>query len=157
MRIIHFLTAFAVAVFFSLPTFAQELELKITSQTGEDMIYTLDALEAMDNESFTTETIWLDGPVEFSGVPLSHLIQNAGLEGETLKLVALNDYAIEIPVDEITPDYPIVATRINGERMSVRDKGPLWVVYPYDSDDEFQTEVIYSRSIWQLSEITLAN
>jgi hypothetical protein len=36
--------------------------------------------------------------------------------------------------------------------MSVRDKGPLWVIYPYDSDD-YRSEVIYSRSIWQLDRL----
>ena len=39
--------------------------------------------------------------------------------------------------------------------MSVREKGPLWVIYPFDSDPEYQTEVIYSRSIWQLDRIVV--
>ncbi len=39
--------------------------------------------------------------------------------------------------------------------MSVREKGPLWIVYPYSSSPEFQNEVIYSRSIWQLNRITV--
>ena len=43
----------------------------------------------------------------------------------------------------------------NGEPMSVRDKGPLWVVYNFDSNPEFQTEVMYSRSIWQLDRIVV--
>jgi hypothetical protein len=33
--------------------------------------------------------------------------------------------------------------------MSLRDKGPLWIIYPYDSKSDFRTEVVYSRSIWQ--------
>ena len=41
----------------------------------------------------------------------------------------------------------------NGGRMSVRDKGPLWIVYPFDSSEEYQAELIYSRSIWQLVRI----
>jgi hypothetical protein len=39
--------------------------------------------------------------------------------------------------------------------MSVRDKGPLWLIYPYDSKAEYQSETIYSRSIWQLVKIDL--
>jgi len=39
--------------------------------------------------------------------------------------------------------------------MSVREKGPLWVIYPYDSDAKFRTEVIYSRSIWQLDRLAI--
>jgi hypothetical protein len=37
--------------------------------------------------------------------------------------------------------------------MSVRDKGPLWVVYPFDDVPAYQSETIYSRSIWQLDRI----
>jgi hypothetical protein len=37
--------------------------------------------------------------------------------------------------------------------MSLREKGPLWIIYPFDSSPEYQTELIYSRSIWQLNRI----
>ena len=50
---------------------------------------------------------------------------------------------------------PIIAYYTNGEEMSRRDKGPLWVVYPYDSDIAYQTELVYSRSIWQLDRISV--
>ena len=43
------------------------------------------------------------------------------------------------------------------ETMSIRDKGPLWVVYPYDSSADYRTEVIYSRSIWQLDRIEVVD
>ena len=34
--------------------------------------------------------------------------------------------------------------------MSVRDKGPLFVVFNYDSAAELRSERYYNRSIWQL-------
>ena len=37
--------------------------------------------------------------------------------------------------------------------MTLRDKGPLWLVYPYDADTAYQSEVIYARSVWQLDRI----
>jgi hypothetical protein len=37
--------------------------------------------------------------------------------------------------------------------MSLREKGPLWVIYPYDSDPAYRTEETYSRSIWQLNRL----
>jgi hypothetical protein len=48
---------------------------------------------------------------------------------------------------------PIVAFARNGAPMPLRDKGPLWIVYPYDSNPDYQSELIYSRSIWQLDRI----
>ena len=52
-------------------------------------------------------------------------------------------------------DGPILAYLNDGEEMPVRDKGPLWVVYPYDLNASYQSEVIYSRSIWQLDRIVV--
>ncbi|CAN0586856.1 unnamed protein product, partial [Ectocarpus sp. 12 AP-2014] len=60
---------------------------------------------------------------------------------------------VEVPVEDAVEDGPIIAYLSNGKPMSVREKGPLWIVYPYDSDPKFQTEVIYSRSIWQLDRL----
>lgn len=48
----------------------------------------------------------------------------------------------------------ILAYLLDGQPMSVRDKGPLWLVYPYDASPAFRSEVIYSRSIWQLDRIS---
>jgi hypothetical protein len=70
--------------------------------------------------------------------------------GSTLQMKALNYYAVEMPIDQIGEKYPIVATRLDGERMSVRDKGSIWVVYPCELGPECQIETVYSRSIWQL-------
>lgn len=72
-----------------------------------------------------------------------------------MKSIALNDYAVDIPVSDAVADGPIVAYLMNDQPMPVRDKGPLWIVYPFDSKAEYRTEAIYSKSIWQLSRIEL--
>ncbi|MGB1266126.1 MAG: oxidoreductase, partial [Nereida ignava] len=50
-------------------------------------------------------------------------------------------------------DGPIIAYKQNGSEMSRRRKGPLWIVYPYDDKKSYQTETVYSRSIWQLDRL----
>ena len=37
--------------------------------------------------------------------------------------------------------------------MSVRDKGPLWVMYPFSDAPALKTETNYSRCIWQLNRL----
>ena len=37
--------------------------------------------------------------------------------------------------------------------MAVRDRGPLFVVYPFDAQPELRNAVYYSRSAWQLKSI----
>lgn len=113
----------------------------------------LEMLKAMDMTTIETSTIWTEGTQVFEGVSLSALVEKLGLEGETLRATAINDYAVNIPMTDAVEGGPIVAYQLNGSEMSVRDKGPLWIIYPYDANADFRTEVIYSRSIWQLDRI----
>lgn len=110
-------------------------------------------LEEMPQVTFKTSTIWTEGEIEFTGVLLSDILRHLTIESGTLRATAINDYAVEIPVAEALKEPAIVAFLMNGEPMSIREKGPLWIVYPYDADKKFQSEVYYSRSIWQLDRI----
>lgn len=132
---------------------AQSLDLIVTTPNGTIVELSLDQLDIMDQTEFTTQTIWIDDKVTFQGVALSAVLEQANARGTLVTMTALNDYAVDIPFAEIGEDYPIVATRMNGDTMPVRDKGPYWVVYPYDFDESFQTETTYARSIWQLKSL----
>ena len=100
-----------------------------------------------------TNTVWTDGKQEFSGVALVDFLALLEIGSGTLEAVAVNDYLAEIPVSDAVVGGPVIAYLHNGEPMSVREKGPLWVVYPYDSNTAYQREEIYARSIWQLTHI----
>ena len=120
---------------------------------GDAVVLDRALLEGLPRRSFATSTIWSEGVITFEGVPITALLERLGVESGTLHLTAVNDYGIDIPVEDLLSNDPILADRMNGQEMSLRDKGPLWLVYPYDEDDRFQTEVIFSRSIWQLDRI----
>ncbi|MEQ9259268.1 MAG: oxidoreductase [Roseovarius sp.] len=110
-------------------------------------------LEEIGSVTFETTTVWTEGVQSFTGVPLVELLAALGAEGATLRASAVNDYAVDIPASDAVEGGPIVAFRRNGAEMSLRDKGPLWLVYPYDASPAYQTEAVYSRSIWQLDRI----
>ncbi len=114
---------------------------------------TMDEIEALPQTTFTTKTVWTEGPHEFKGVALKTLLESTGTKGTAVKARALNAYVATIPLDEVAADAPIVATRIDGEHFPRREKGPLWIVYPYDRDASYQTETAYGRSIWQLESL----
>lgn len=134
------------------PALADDPLLTVVGPDGTQT-YDETALQAFGPVSFATSTIWTEGQPTFTGVPLQTILTDAGIDQGTVSAVAINDYAVQIPVDEVTADYPIVAFQQDGQAMSVRDKGPLWVIYPYDSDPALQSEVTYARSIWQLVRI----
>ena len=115
--------------------------------------FDLAMLDALPQTRFETSTIWTDGTAEYSGVELSTLLEAVEADGTQLLMTALNDYAIEVPASEAVSGGPILATRVDGNPLSVRDKGPIWVIYPFDDNEAYKTEVTYSRSIWQLKSI----
>ena len=123
--------------------------------------FTLEELGALDQETFTTKTIWTEGDQTFTGVPLRALVEELGLSTASssgaIEAIAINDYSVTIPLQDALAEGPLVAYYLNGKPMSVRDKGPLWIVYPYSSSADFQTEIIYSRSIWQLVRLRVRN
>lgn len=109
-----------------------------------------EALERLGMVSFETRTPWYDGPTKFEGVPLAKLMAEVGAKGDRIQAVALNDYSSEIPLEDVAKYNVILALKRNGEYMPVRDKGPLFVVYPYDSAPELKSQKFYSRSVWQV-------
>lgn len=114
-----------------------------------------EGLEALGLESFTTSTPWFDGPQTFQGVPMSRIMRVVGAQGSAVTAIALNDYSTEIPMSDFTRFNVLLALKRNGEYMRVRDKGPLFIVYPYDSVPELRGQPYYGRSAWQLSQLVV--
>lgn len=112
-------------------------------------------LEKLGMTTIETTTPWYTGTVKFEGVPMTELMKALGAKGEKLVAVALNDYSTEIPIEDFAKFKPILAIKRNGEYMPIKDKGPLFIVYPYDSDPELKSQKYYSRSAWQVSRLTV--
>ena len=107
-------------------------------------------LEALPQHSFTTSTPWFKEPRRFTGPLLRDVLTAAGAKGTALRAVALNDYKVEIPVDDAMKFKVVMATRLDGQPMPLREKGPLFIIYPYDESADLRSERFYSRSAWQL-------
>lgn len=117
---------------------------------GDKAVFDLAMLEALPQKTFTTMTPWEKAPVKFTGPLLRDVLAAVKAQGHTLKAVALNDYKITIPLDDTTKFDMVLAHRMNDQPIPVRTKGPLFVVYPFDSNPVLQNTVYYERSIWQL-------
>lgn len=113
-------------------------------------------LERLPQRSITTETPWHLGAHTFEGPLLREVLAAAGARGETARLVALNDYSVAMPLDDAQRYDVIVARHLDGKPMSVREKGPLFVMYPFDTQPQLRNAVYFSRCVWQLRSIELA-
>jgi len=107
--------------------------------------------EALPQTTIRTLTPWTEGEAEFRGVRLAELLATVGASGERVVARALNDYQEEIPLSDLSKHEIVVAIRMNGDYMRVRDKGPLWIVYDLDTADSTVAEA--ARMVWQLSHL----
>jgi hypothetical protein len=107
-------------------------------------------LERLGTTEVVTGTPWHTGKVRFEGVALRVLFDAVGVQGSNVRAVAHNEYSATLPVSDATRYPVILATKANGEAMTLRNKGPLFVIYPFDSDRALHTDMVYLRSVWQL-------
>ncbi|MBL8146705.1 MAG: molybdopterin-dependent oxidoreductase [Anaerolineae bacterium] len=121
---------------------------------GGDGVLELDmaTLEALGLVEMQVDDQIAEGrTVVFQGVLLLRLLEAAQVEAgaRVLTMTALNDYAVEIPVADAA-SYPVlIATRADGERMSVEHYGPLRIIYPFGLLP-LSRATFEPRSIWQL-------
>jgi hypothetical protein len=142
----------------SLPEPADKPILTVTGKIGvtnKDGAAQFDRamLEALGETSFSTSTPWYDGPRKFEGVPLAKLLDAVGASGDHIIATALNDYSTDIPVEDARKFGVILALKRDGAYMPVSDKGPIFIVYPFDSNPELKAQVYYKRSAWQVARI----
>lgn len=110
-------------------------------------------LSALPGREAEIPTPWASAPTRYGGAYLDAVLKAAGATGTRLVVRALNDYSAEIPISDATQFATILADRIDGQPMSVREKGPLMVIYPFDTRPELYNERYFSRSVWQIREI----
>lgn len=119
--------------------------------------FDLAMLDALESRAAAMETPWTEGRTAFDGPLLRAVLDAAGAKGKTLIVKALNDYSAEVPMDDAHKYPTILAIRMNGTEMSVRDKGPLFMIYPFDAHPELYNEKYFSRSVWQIREIEVVD
>jgi len=113
-------------------------------------------LTAMTQRSITTKTPWYDSARKFTGPLLRDVLAAAGAGGATIRAIALNDYKVEIPFEDVRR-YDVVMARLLDDRpMPVREKGPLFVIYPFDDRAELRSAVYFARCAWQLRTLETA-
>ena len=117
---------------------------------GTKAYFDLAMLESLGTVTVETTTPWTEGVQRFEGVLARDVLAAVEASGDSVLAGALNNYIAELPTADFQKWDVILAFRQNGETLTARSKGPLFVVYPFDSDAELQSETIYSRAVWQL-------
>jgi hypothetical protein len=123
--------------------------------TASAAVFDMAMLEKLPQRTFTTLTPWDKQPIKFTGPLLRDVLAAAKATGSTIKAAALNDYQSSIPLDDSQKFDVILAHKMNDQDIPVKTKGPLFIVYPYDSKPELRSTVYYERSAWQLKSLAI--
>ncbi len=139
--------------FTSMSGFANSDTVLTVDNHGHKAQFSLEQLLAHADKEIVTDTPWTENNTKFVGVSAKALLNMVGLEKADLKVIALNNYWSTIPYDDIEKYNPLFALKKNDDEMSVRDKGPIWVIYPLSEFNEVNNEVLHSRMVWQVSQV----
>ncbi len=156
-RLTFYCSVVAIFVFFASPLKADEIILTVTGNTDRSAAgaveFTLEQFEALGLSKIKTSTPWHEDVVEFEGVPGHAFIKFMGSHGTEIDAIAINDYKVTIPIIDLTENGLIFATRKNSTPMTIREKGPVFAIYPFDSHEKINNDVYFSRAIWQIKSL----
>lgn len=112
-------------------------------------------LEQIGFAEVKTATPWHSSAMHFEGPLLRSMLATVEARGTTLLATAHNEYSVTLPASDAARYNVILAMKLNGETMTLRDKGPLFIIYPFDSDKTLHTDMTYIRSVWQLRRLDI--
>ena len=73
----------------------------------------------------------------------------------SVSFIALNDYSASVTIENIMKYEPIIAYKMNGKKMKVRNKGPYWLVFNLDKFPEIDNTTFHSQMVWQIGKIMI--
>ncbi|MDH3210248.1 MAG: molybdopterin-dependent oxidoreductase [Burkholderiaceae bacterium] len=132
---------------------AQETVLSVSTSQGAKSL-TLAELEALGMQRITTRTFWPEDQGTYEGPRLADVLKSVGIaEVAQVRVFGLDGYSQVLPREDWTRWPLILATRKNGKPLDLRDKGPLRVIYPRDSDKTLQDDLYRLRWVWMVRQI----
>lgn len=147
-----------ILFFLSLCSFSilASSNLTVFDQIGKKHEMTREQLLLLPQTEIKTVLPWAEGESVYSGVTLQAILETMDLSLSPLvTIVALNDYKVAVPKEDFDDYQPIIAIKQNGEFMSVRDKGPYWLIYPLSSQPDINNTDFHAKMIWQIRDIHL--
>lgn len=132
----------------------EEVLLQVTGEVAGGTVE-LDRtdVQALAQVKLVTSTVVTDGKHAFTGFLMRDLLDQLDAEGDHVTAIALNDYAVDIPMADFYDFDVIVAYEMDDQPLTRDDKGPLWIVYPRDDHKALQDIRYDYRWVWQLYQL----
>lgn len=126
--------------------------ININEHNYSHLDFTLSELQTLTQANITTAHPWSTEPRHYHGVDMNTLLDSLFNQQKilSLQLEALNDFSIAVNWEQISSYSPILAWQENKRVISRRNKGPLWLILPFDQVPKVQQADFLHFMVWQL-------
>ena len=162
MRPLNFLATIIIALLAAMPVLAADVlfELSGTNSKGEAVTVAM-TRPAADEFGLTEIQTKLVSQGEdlhkVKGITVSGLIKRYDLVGVSLAIEALDGYSVDVPRSDIDSYPAVIGLEIDGKPISVRERGPAWLIYPVSGFKELDSPEFEARSVWQIKAIKVGS
>lgn len=135
------------------PIAHSDAQLTVAGRDGETVTYSVSELETFETYRIVTATPWRKTPATFEGVLLRDVLAASNLDQmQAIRVTAENDFTSDLERDIWLSVPVMIATRVDGQPISRRERGPLLFVV---EDAIYQTsEVTEERHlVWMAARI----
>lgn len=122
-----------------IPQPAGNLEQVLIVQTdpnsncgAKKLTFSAKQLQALPQISFKTKHTWANTAQEFSGPLLADVLKQTCANARDIYLRSLDKYSVMVDFQSIAKYQPILALKINGQALTIREKGPVWLMIDTD-------------------------
>lgn len=122
---------------------------------GDAAVFDREMLNNLPQQRLETYTDWTEGVQVFEGPPLADVLEAVRANGTKIRAFAINDYSAIMPLSDAKEYSVLLALRHNGEAMSVRKNGPIWIIYPKLGADTSEPSPHNEKSVWQLNRLNI--
>ncbi|MEF1289037.1 hypothetical protein [Vibrio sp. M260118] len=112
-------------------------------------------IDQLQQVTVQTNNHVVEQTVEYKGPTISSILELVKSRGESVRIIAWDDYVVTVPVSDLDKYQVLLATHEAGKRLTIDDKGPFFVVFPFADHAELRNDFYYSLSVWQVREIVV--
>ena len=107
-------------------------DISVTN-VGDTLQFDMPTLERLGLAQYSVQDPYRFEEVTYTGVLMKDLTKYLGVSesSETFHIVALDDYRVDLTFVDIERWPVLLATRSNGEYMTVENSGPTRIIFPY--------------------------
>lgn len=160
MKMIRQLVIAAAAAALSFASHAQSdtrmltISGKISKTNTPDGKYVMSYAELQKLGAQTIKSTTRYHVGEFTGPKMRDVLALVGVKPDAtaVSVQAIDGYQQTIPIADFSKWDVIVAHSLNGDRLTVEKKGPLWIMYPIDKHPkELMNNATSMKLVWSLT------